>query len=82
MCVRLRPDLAERTVKDLAGQERPIKLGWKLWVSLFLCPFLSNEWFCYSLCMPGQDYLGRDVHRSRDVWVIRVETDFWDAERS
>ena len=77
----MRPDLAERTVKDSAGQERPIKLGWKLWVSLFLCPFLSNEWFCYSLCMPGQDYLGRDVHRSRDVWVIRVETDFWDAER-
>ncbi|CAL1136673.1 unnamed protein product, partial [Cladocopium goreaui] len=45
------PDMAEKTVKDSAGQERPIKLG--------------------------EDYLGRPVHRNRDVWVIRVETDFW-----
>ena len=37
MCVCLRPDLAERTVKDSAGQECPIKLGPKLWVSFFLC---------------------------------------------
>ena len=33
MWVCLRPDLAERMVKDSAGQERPIKLGPKLWVS-------------------------------------------------
>ena len=43
MCVCLRPDLAERTVKDSAGKERPIKLGPKLWVSFFRCRFLSNE---------------------------------------
>ena len=33
MWVCLRPDLAERMVKDSAGQERPIKVGPKLWVS-------------------------------------------------
>ena len=39
----LRPDLAERTVKDSAGQERPIELGPKLRVSFFRCRFLSDE---------------------------------------
>ena len=43
------PDMAERTVKDSAGQERPITLG--------------------------EDNQGRAVHRNRDVWVIRLETD-------
>lgn len=35
--------------------------------------------FCHSLCMAGEDYKGRAVHRNRDVWVIRVETDFWQT---
>ena len=29
--------------------------------------------------MAGEDYKGRAVHRNRDVWVIRVETDFWQT---
>ena len=33
MCTCLRPDMAVKTVKDSAGQERPIKLGSKLGVS-------------------------------------------------
>ena len=31
--------MAERMVKDSAGQERHIKLGPKLWVSFSLCQF-------------------------------------------
>ena len=36
---------------------------------------LSKNRFC--MCVPGEDYEGKPTHRNRDVWVIRVEIDFW-----
>ena len=73
MWVCLRPDLAERMVKDSAGQERPIKLGPKLWVTVpilkLFCP-MDESSLPDSLCPPGEEYRGRPVHCTRDVWVI------------
>ena len=59
-------------------QTRPEALG-----ELFLLTFLPAESVLQdSLCMPGEDYRGKPTHPKRDVWVIRVETDSFDADRS
>ena len=59
-------------------QTRPKALG-----ELFLVTFLPDESVLPdSLCMPGEDYRGEPTHPNRDVWVIRVETDSLDADRS
>ena len=47
-----------------------------------MCRIEFQNRFCHSLWWSGEDYKGQPTHRKRDVWVMRVETDFWDAEES
>ena len=68
--------MENKRVKDSAGQERPIKLGSKLCATFAFHVLWVG---CVGLRAPGEERKGRPVNRNRDVWVIRLETDFWQT---
>ena len=66
--------MADGTVKDSAGQERPIKLGPKLWVSFFRCRFLSDELVLLNI----QDNVQRFVFTQPPLDELSIIVEFTD----